>query len=157
MGLVSLCGKGPEVVFAAQLARRGLKQIQVERTAERPFEAAAERGGSRIVQSNVILVATSQSRFPSMEAWLHRVDGLDPAVARKESVEGATEGVVSPVRRRVEADSLTLGVDARIGSPGGVGDGSVPEDALNYPLEFILYRAASRLALPPHKAGAVIV
>jgi hypothetical protein len=85
------------------------------------------------------------------------MDRLDPAVARKESVEGTTEGMTRPLRRSAETDGLANRVDARIGSTGGMGDSSMAKNAMKYPLEFSLYRAASRLALPPHKAGAVIV
>jgi hypothetical protein len=157
MRLVTLGCKGAEIVLAAEWLCRASKHIQVEWPPERPLEPAAKGRGSRIVQSDVISIATSQSGFPSMEARLHRVDRLDPAVARKESVESTTEGMIRPTRRSAEADGLPNRVDARIGPARGMGDSSMTKDALKYPLEFSLYRAASRLALPPHKAGAVIV
>jgi hypothetical protein len=87
----------------------------------------------------------------------HRLDGFYPAIAGKEGVECAVQRVISPRGGGAEADSLTYGVNASVGSAGRMGYRPVPKDTIEYPLELRLYRAARWLALPPDKAGAVVV
>jgi hypothetical protein len=48
-------------------------------------------------------------------------------------------------------------VNAGVSPPGRMGHCSAAEETLENPLEFDLDRAAGWLALPPDKAGAVIV
>ena len=50
-----------------------------------------------------------------------------------------------------------IDVDSGIGSAGRVGHGPATKEALQNPLEFELNRAAGGLALPPDKAGAVVL
>jgi hypothetical protein len=92
-----------------------------------------------------------------MKAGLHLMDLFDPAIAREKRVESSPQSGVGPTDRSVEADSLTCCMDAGIGAARGMRRSSPTKEALQNSLEFALNRAAGGLALPPDKAGAVIV
>ena len=62
-----------------------------------------------------------------------------------------------PIDGSTEADTLAGCVNSGVGSSGGVCHAAAPEETLQNPLEFDLDRATHRLALPPDKAGAVVV
>jgi hypothetical protein len=92
-----------------------------------------------------------------MEPGQHWLDGFDPAIPWEERIEGATERAIGPIGGGTETDGLSGGVHAGIGSSCCVGHCSAAKETLEYPLDFDLYRAANWLALPPDKAGAVVV
>ena len=79
------------------------------------------------------------------------------AIAREQGIEGSVEGWGGPTEWSVKADSLADGMDPGVGSSGGMGHCSAAKQALQNSLEFALDRAPGGLALPPDKAGAVIV
>ena len=85
---------------------------------------------------------------------MHR---LDPTVGRKQGVERAMERSITPTGRGHKPHGLTQSVDARIGTSGGMSSRPASEYALEDPLEFDLNRTSGGLALPPDKAGAVVV
>ena len=60
VGLVSLCSEGPEIVLAQDGASSLLHGMQVEPTAERPFETAAKRGGRCLVGPDVVSVSAGK-------------------------------------------------------------------------------------------------
>ena len=83
---------------------------------------------------------------------------LNPALPGKQRVERAAKcGARVQLGWGAEAHSLADRMHACIGAAGRMGRGSAAEEALENPLEFGLYRATCRLALPPDKAGAVVV
>jgi hypothetical protein len=88
---------------------------------------------------------------------LHWVNRFDPAVTGEQGIERPAQRSSRPTGRGTEADALTNGVYAGIGPPGGMGNGPAGKEPLQDALELDLDRTAGGLALPPDKAGAVIV
>src|SRR5918994_5272083 len=88
---------------------------------------------------------------------MHGVNRLNPALPGKECIKSPPERRLVPLGRGAETHSLPDSVNAGVGAPGRMGYGSSPKKALQHTLEFGLYRATCRLALPPDKAGAVVV
>jgi hypothetical protein len=92
-----------------------------------------------------------------MKASVHLINQLDPAITREKGIEGPAERGTGPTDWSAEADSLTYCVHPGIGPSGGMSNGPATKETLQNPLEFALNRASGGLALPPDKAGAVIV
>lgn len=92
-----------------------------------------------------------------MKTRQHRVNRLYPAITREQRVERAAKREVSPAGRGAEADALTDRMDAGIGSSGRVRHGPMLKEALENALELELDRPSGGLALPPDKAGAVVL
>jgi hypothetical protein len=81
----------------------------------------------------------------------------DPHVIWKDSVERALELFRLPALWHAEADDLAQGVDARVGSAGGVGYHAFAGQPLERGLELTLDRALGRLDLPARKVTAVVL
>ena len=92
-----------------------------------------------------------------MKPGMHRMDGSDPTIARQESIQCAVQRGMAPIGGSAEADALANGVNSGIGPAGGMGSAAVGEQTFQNPLEFTLNRAPGRLALPPDKAGAIVL
>ena len=59
---LTLGGERPEVVLAEEQRGRGAERGGIERPAERPLEAPAERRRRRVVGTDVVAVAAARSR-----------------------------------------------------------------------------------------------
>ena len=90
-----------------------------------------------------------------MEAGLHGVDRLDPAVLGEKCVERAAEAVRGPGSRGGKADGESRGVYPGVGAPGRRGRRVLPQQALEHALELGLHRPSGGLALPPDEPGSV--
>ena len=129
--------------------------IEVQRPPERPLEGPPERRRRRLAGADVVAIAAGQGAAACVEAGLHGVDTLHPAVAREQGVEGPPQAVRRPALRGGEADAQAEGVHPGIGAPRGVRRGAPSEQALEHALELGLDRAAVGLALPPDESGTV--
>jgi anthranilate phosphoribosyltransferase len=157
MRFLALDCKGLEVAFSADMLSSSIQELEVERTPERPLEAAAKRRCGSAVQPDDVAVAPGNRRLAGVEPREHRVHRCHPAVGGEQCVERAVKRLIVPAGRSAEADALAFGVHSGIGPAGCVSRGAAAEDTFEDPLEFELNRAAGRLALPSDKAGAVVV
>jgi hypothetical protein len=157
MRLVGFRSKAAEVVLTGNNPRRRMKQLDVERTAKRPFIPGAKRRRGFVIETDVVAVSPGERGFARVKPGMHRVNGSDPTIARQESIQGAVQCGPAPVGWSAEAHTLTDGVHAGIGTACSVCHGTAGEQTLKNPLEFTLNRATGGLALPTDKAGAIVL
>ena len=114
-----LGGKCSEVVLPPDPIRGAARSIsRSSGLLKRPLEGPAKRRGDGLVEADVVAVASRDGAFPGVEARLHEVDGLDPAIARKGGVQRPKKRGGLPVGRSRKAHPYSLACTPASVRPG---------------------------------------
>ena len=157
MRLVGLGREGAEIVLAPDHRGRGAEQLEVERPTQGPLELAAETVRPRPHRVRCRSDNVGRGRTCGRESRAASGEPTEPSSPWQQRVERASQGGVGPAGWGAEADALADRMDPGIGSAGRMGHGPASKETLQNPLEFDLNRASGGLALPPDKAGAVVL
>ena len=146
-----------EIVLTPDHPGSCAEQLEVERFTQRPLELPPKRRSRGLIETDAVEITSRKRGLAGMESGLHQVNRFHPAITRQQGIERPAKRRGGPGGRCAEADALAHGVDPSIGTAGRVAHGPALKETLEDALELDLNRAPGGLALPPDKAGAVVL